>query len=79
MIQFLDEKKGKAKVAPLTSQERSELEKLRGEVKRLQEKDKKNRKGSDASGNSANEGKKKGGKGSSSEEDVSLFHYSSLS
>ena len=71
MIQFLDDKKGKAKAQPLTSQERSELERLRGEVKRLQEKAKKNRKGSDASGNSANSGRKKGGKGSSSEEDVS--------
>ena len=76
MIQFLDEKKGKAKVPPLTGQERTELEKLRGEVKRLQEKEKKNRKGSDASGKSANEGRKKGGKGSSSEDDVS---YSSQS
>jgi hypothetical protein len=38
MLQFLDEKQGLSKVAPLTTQERAELEKLREETKRLKDK-----------------------------------------
>ena len=70
MLQFLDEKKGVAKATALTPQERSELEHLREDFKRLQEKKRLARKGSDAS---ANEERKKKGDGSGSDEDVSCL------